>query len=102
LSGKISAVKLFCRFRRKNVSQKTAILKTTGEKNMSKITLIFSLVAFAIFAAACGSSADSAGKTIKSGAAGNNLTVTLANAEGVLRREKRIHFDLCRRFGQAG
>jgi nitrogen fixation protein FixH len=55
---------------------------------MSKITLIFSLVAFAIFAAACGSSADSAGKTIKSGTAGNNLTVTLANAEGVLRDGK--------------
>lgn len=55
---------------------------------MSKITLILSLIIFAVFAAACGSSAGSAGKTIKSGSAGNNLTVTLANAEGVLRDGK--------------
>ena len=55
---------------------------------MSKIALIFSLVIFTAFAAACGSAADSAGKTIKSGTAGNNLTATLANAEGVLRDGK--------------
>lgn len=55
---------------------------------MSKITLMLSLVIFTVFVAACGSSADSAGKTIKSGSAGNNLTVTLANAEGVLRDGK--------------
>lgn len=55
---------------------------------MSKIALIFSLVIFTVFAAACGSTADTAGKTIKSGTAGNNLTATLANAEGVLRDGK--------------
>jgi hypothetical protein len=59
------------------------------EKIMLKVILVFSLVIVSIFAAACGSSAgSSAGKTIKSGSAGNNLTVTLANAEGVLRDGK--------------
>jgi hypothetical protein len=55
---------------------------------MSRITLIFILIALTVLAAACGSGTDSAGKTIKSGSAGNNLTVTLANAEGVLRDGK--------------
>ncbi|MDQ4121118.1 MAG: FixH family protein [Acidobacteriota bacterium] len=57
---------------------------------MSKILLVFSLSVFALIAAACGASSNdqAAGKTIKSGAAGNNLTVTLANADGVLRDGK--------------
>lgn len=60
---------------------------------MSKIFLIFGLVAFSLFAAACaggggGSATTSGGKTIVSGSAGNNLTVTLANADGVLRDGK--------------
>jgi FixH. len=55
---------------------------------MPKIVLIFSLFILTVFAAACGSSSDAAGKTIKSGTAGNNLTVMLSNAEGVLRDGK--------------
>lgn len=59
---------------------------------MRKTILIFSFVAFAFIAAACGSGSNdaaSSGKTIKSGAAGNNLTVTLSNADGVLRHGKQ-------------
>ncbi len=47
---------------------------------------------FALIAAACGSAgntgstAPAAGKTIASGPAGNNLTATLANADGVLKK----------------
>jgi len=50
--------------------------------------IVLSLVAIsAIFAAACAneSGGDAAGKVIKSGPAGNNLTVSLASADGVLR-----------------
>jgi hypothetical protein len=54
---------------------------------MSKYILVFSLVAFAFFDAACSSSSsDAAGKTIKSGAAGNNLTATISNSDGVLKK----------------
>lgn len=63
---------------------------------MRKIILFVgftSLVALIVFAAACGSSnsttAPAAGKTIASGPAGNNLTATVANAEGVLRKGKQ-------------
>lgn len=57
---------------------------------MSKIFLAISLSILALIAAACGgaSSGDAAGKTIKSGSAGNNLTATLSNADGVLRDGK--------------
>lgn len=56
---------------------------------MSKIFLVISLSVLAVIAAACGgASNDSAGKTIKSGSAGNNLTVTLSSADGVLRDGK--------------
>jgi len=56
---------------------------------MSKILLVISLSVLAVIAAACGgASNDSAGKTIKSGSAGNNLTVTLSSADGVLRDGK--------------
>jgi hypothetical protein len=63
--------------------------KPFSEENfMSKIIAIISIAAFTIFALACGSGAGSAeaGKTIKSGPAGNNLTATLANTDGVLRK----------------
>ena len=55
---------------------------------MSKYFLVFSLFAIALFAAACGSSGDNAaaGKVIKSGQAGNNLTATISNEEGVLKK----------------
>jgi len=49
-------------------------------------------LAAAVFIAACGSgTGDQAGsgKVIKSGQAGNNLTVSLANADGVLRDGKQ-------------
>lgn len=56
---------------------------------MSKILLVISLSVLALIAVACGgASNDSAGKTIKSGSAGNNLTVTLSSADGVLRDGK--------------
>lgn len=43
---------------------------------------------FAVFALACGSgdSSKNAGKPLKSGPAGNNLTVTISNPDGVLRK----------------
>ena len=55
---------------------------------MSKYILVFSLVVLAVFAAACnsGSGNAAAGKTIKSGPAGNNLTATISNADGVLKK----------------
>ncbi|MDQ6786044.1 MAG: FixH family protein [Acidobacteriota bacterium] len=57
-------------------------------KIMSKCFLVFSLFAIALFAAACGSTSTGTapGKTIKSGPAGNNLTATISNADGVLRK----------------
>jgi hypothetical protein len=52
---------------------------------MKNLIVILILSAFAILSVACGAGSDgSAGKTIKSGTAGNNLTVTLSNAKGVL------------------
>ncbi|MDQ3748243.1 MAG: FixH family protein [Acidobacteriota bacterium] len=55
---------------------------------MSKYILVFSLVVLAAAFAACGSGSNNTapGKTIKSGPAGNNLTATLSNADGVLRK----------------
>lgn len=57
---------------------------------MYKIIAIFSIALFAIFAAACGSGAGTTGtgKTIKSGPVGN-LTVTIANSDGVLKKGKQ-------------
>lgn len=61
-----------------------------------KKTVLFigsiTLLAVAIFVAACGSDSSSssgnapAGKTIATGPAGNNLTATIANTDGVLRK----------------
>ena len=53
---------------------------------MKKLVIVFTLVALAAFAFACSSStAPTAGKVIKSGSAGNNLTVSLATSDGVLK-----------------
>jgi hypothetical protein len=59
---------------------------------MKKTTLLLLGLAFIIFAVACGSTADgdaAAGKTIKSGPAGNNLTATISSRDGVLRKGKQ-------------
>jgi len=59
---------------------------------MNKPIAFVLLGVFAAFTAACGSSSTStanAGKAIKSGPAGNNLTVTLSNSDGVLRKGKQ-------------
>lgn len=60
---------------------------------MSKIIATLLISILGLFALACGSGGGTAtggdGKAIKSGPAGNNLTVTLANADGVLRKGKQ-------------
>jgi hypothetical protein len=55
---------------------------------MFKLITILSIAIIAVFAFACGAggSSTSAAKPIKSGPAGNNLTVTISNADGVLRK----------------
>jgi hypothetical protein len=55
---------------------------------MLKTVTILSIAIFSILAIACGagSSSTSSGKPIKSGPAGNNLTVTISSADGVLRK----------------
>lgn len=52
--------------------------------------LSFAIISIVVFTAACGSGAGTAGsgKAFKSGPAGN-LTVTLANADGVLKKGKQ-------------
>ena len=66
---------------------------------MSKIIAIIVIAGVAIFAFACGSGAGTAnsGKTIKSGPVGN-LTVSISNAEGVLKKGKQ---DLTVTFADA-
>jgi len=64
-----------------------------------KKTILFigsiTLFSVMVFIAACGSGSSpgasnaAAGKTIASGPAGNNLTATLSNADGVLRKGKQ-------------
>jgi hypothetical protein len=55
---------------------------------MLKTVRKLSIAIFAVVAMACGtsSSSTSTAKPIKSGPAGNNLTVTISNADGVLRK----------------
>ena len=54
---------------------------------MLKTLTVITIALFAAFALACaGDSSTSATKPIKSGSAGNNLTVTIANSDGVLRK----------------
>ena len=66
-----------------------------------KIYFLITALIAGTFTVACGSegtSAGATGKPIKSGAAGNNLTVTIANSEGVLRKGKQ---DLNVKFADA-
>jgi hypothetical protein len=58
---------------------------------MFRISLSFISLMCVLFVLACGSGGGGAegGKTIKSGAAGNNLTATIANSDGVLRKGKQ-------------
>ena len=67
---------------------------------MSKTVAIMSVVFLAVFALACGTGSGpaSAGKTIASGPVGNK-TVTLASADGVLRRGKQ---ELTVTFAESG
>ncbi|MBV9215771.1 MAG: FixH family protein [Acidobacteria bacterium] len=53
--------------------------------------LFFIIITPSILAAACGAGerTGAAGKAIKSGPAGNNLTVTVSNTEGVLKKGKQ-------------
>lgn len=57
---------------------------------MKSLSLLFT-IAVTAFALACNSSSGptAAGKPIKNGPAGNNLTATLANSDGVLRKGKQ-------------
>ena len=52
---------------------------------MTKLLLVLSFTALVLFVAACGSQTTEAGKTIKTAAAGNNLTVALATTDGTLK-----------------
>jgi hypothetical protein len=52
---------------------------------MKKFAIALSLIGLAILGASCGSKTTDTGKAIKSGPAGNNLTVALATNDGVLK-----------------
>ena len=53
---------------------------------MKKSAIVLGLISLLLSAAACGSNAGTdTGKVIKSAPAGNNLTVSLSNEEGVLK-----------------
>lgn len=52
---------------------------------MKKFAIGLSLIAVALLAIACGWGSAPAGKVIKSAQAGNNLTVSLATSDGVLK-----------------
>lgn len=58
---------------------------------MFRISLSFISLVCVLFVLACSSGGGGAdgGKTIKSGTAGNNLTATIANSDGVLRKGKQ-------------
>jgi hypothetical protein len=58
------------------------------EDVMKKLTIAFSLIVPMVFALACSSEKTPSGKVIKSAPAGNNLTVSLATSDGVLRKGK--------------
>jgi len=53
---------------------------------MIKFAIGLSLVGLFMVAAACGSKTADSGKVIKSASAGNNLTVSLATSDGVLKK----------------
>jgi len=52
---------------------------------MKKFAIALNLIVLLISANACGSKTTDAGKVIKSAPAGNNLTVSLATSDGVLK-----------------
>ncbi len=57
---------------------------------MKHLSVLFTLIAFAVLAQSCSSgSGGTTGKAIKSGPAGNNLTATISNASGVLKKGKQ-------------
>ena len=51
---------------------------------MKKFMIVLSLIGLAVLIAGCGSKTD-AGRVIKTGPAGNNLTVALATSDGVIK-----------------
>lgn len=53
------------------------------------LNLIVLMSVFLALACSSGGSGADSGKTIKSGTAGNNLTATIANSDGVLRKGKQ-------------
>ena len=53
---------------------------------MKKLMITISLVVLTVFALACGSNDVAGSKVIKSAPAGNNLTVSLATSDGVLKK----------------
>lgn len=53
---------------------------------MKKLMITISLVVLTVFALACGSNDVADSKVIKSASAGNNLTVSLATSDGVLKK----------------
>lgn len=53
---------------------------------MKKVALAFSLIGLVISVLACGSTEVGSGTVIKSASAGNNLTVSLATSDGVLKQ----------------
>ena len=53
---------------------------------MKKLMIAISLVVLTVFAPACGSNDAAGSKVIKSASAGNNLTVSLATSDGVLKK----------------
>ena len=53
---------------------------------MKKLMITISLVVPTVFALACGSNDVAGSKIIKSASAGNNLTVSLATSDGVLKK----------------
>ena len=56
---------------------------------MKKFAILFGSMGLAVLLSACGSkNADTTGKVIKSAPAGNNLTVSLATSDGVLKKGK--------------
>lgn len=62
---------------------------------MKKISIALVLSAISLFIAACSSGSGGAaatGKVIKSGPVGNNLTVSLSNADGILRKGQQEIF----------
>ena len=52
---------------------------------MKRLVFVWSLLALALFIAACGSKTTDTGKVIKTALGGNNLTVALATNDGVLK-----------------